>query len=171
MVTRYLKALMDIVHANDRPRGTYRYLLEKLYDTTFRWSVEMDKNREIDGLALRDQVMGYANAMDEPCNVLEMLIALAQRCENDIMQDDTCGDRTYKWFWLMIDNLGLSSMTDKNYDENIVTHILSDFLDRKYDANGNGSIFYVHGSHKDLREVELWYQMCWFLNERMSHAI
>lgn len=171
MVTRYFKALIDIVHANDRPRGTYRYLLEKLYDTPFRWSVDMDRNRAIDGLALRDQIMGHASIMDEPCNVLEMMIALARRCESDIMQDDNCGDRTADWFWLMIDNLGLSSMTDKNYNEDLVAQILSDFLDRRYDSKGNGSIFYVRGPHKDLRKVELWYQMCWFLDELMNYAI
>lgn len=170
MVNRYFKALLDIVHANDRPRGTYRFLLEKLYDTPFRWSVEMDKNRAIDGLALRDQIMGYTHDDDGPCNVLEMLIALAQRCESDIMQDDNRGDRTAEWFWLMIENLNLEFMTDKNYDEDLVTHILSDFLDRKYDSKGHGSIFYVYGPHKDLRKVELWYQMCWFLDEHVNYT-
>ena len=38
------------------------------------------------------------------------------------------------------------------------------FLDRNYQRDGSGGLFIVHG-HGDLRNVEIWYQMLWYLND------
>lgn len=170
MVDRYFKNLLEIIKADEQPRGTYRWLLEKLYDMPFRWSIDHDENRALDGLALRDDIMGGC-ADNRPCSVLEMLIALAIRCEKDIMQDDAYGDRTSVWFWLMIENLGILGMTDKNYNDAIVEIVIDEFMDRKYDELGNGSIFYISHPRADLRKTEIWYQMCWYLDEHMNYSL
>lgn len=44
---------------------------------------------------------------NRPCSVLEMIIALAIRLEEHIMDDPDIGNRTGQWFWDMIVSLGL----------------------------------------------------------------
>ena len=44
----------------------------------------------------RDDVIDILN---EPCSVLEMILALAIRCEDTIMANVRYGDRTTQWFW------------------------------------------------------------------------
>ena len=33
------------------------------------------------------------------------------------------------------------------------------FLERRYRRDGRGGLFYVKGCKKDLRSIEIWYQM------------
>ena len=148
---------------------------KSLSKTDFYYTIPMDGNREADGIDLRYR-FGYENSYDEsmiaaylddrPCSVLEMMIALAIRCEENIMDDPDIGDRTGQWFWSMIENLGLSDMDDAEYDELYVHRIVKRFLDRGYKKNGEGGLFTIHHSAgRDLRNVEIWYQMCWYLDE------
>ena len=102
---------------------------------------------------------------DRPCSVLEMLIALAMRCEEHIMDDPDIGNRTGQWFWSMITNLGLGSMTDAKFDRVKINHVILIFLDRKYKPNGEGGLFTVRNCPRDLRTIEIWYQMCWYLDD------
>lgn len=152
----------------------YRKLLYHLHDIDFSYMLPMDGNRAEDGVNLRYR-FGYENAYDEhaiasylddrPCSVLEMLVALAIRCEEHIMDDPDIGDRTGQWFWNMIRNLRLDSMDDVNYDEDRVETIVIRFLNREYGRNGEGGLFTVHNTTRDLRSVEIWYQMCWYLDD------
>lgn len=98
------------------------------------------------------------------CSVLEMMVALAIRCEESIMDDPNMGDRTGQWFWGMVVNLGLGSMTDAFYDEQVVDDILARFLNRKYEPDGKGGLFTVRHCEQDLRKVEIWHQLCWYLD-------
>lgn len=150
---------------------SYRKLLMQLHGTEFTWLLDRDENRASDGINLRrrfaddytpvDDADGY---LTEPCSVLEMMLALAIRCEETIMDDPAYGDRTTQWFWGMIVNLGLGPMTDVNYDKHIVTSALNRFLDREYEPNGRGGLFYVRNCKYDLRDVEIWVQLCWYLD-------
>lgn len=148
----------------------YQMLLAQLYDTDFRYSIPTDENRAKDGIDLR-----YRFALerglelpfrveDTPCSVLEMMVALALRCEEHIMHDPDCGIRTAQWFWGMITNLDLDSMANDNFDEKFVDKRLSMLLDRTYKRNGEGGLFTVKDCRFDLRKVEIWYQMCWYLD-------
>ena len=103
--------------------------------------------------------------LDEPCSVLEMILALAIRCEETIMDNPKYGDRTGQWFWSMLSNLGLSMMTDDNYDEKIATKIIYDFMERRYQPDGKGGLFYIRDCPQDLRDVEIWMQLCWYLDK------
>jgi hypothetical protein len=102
--------------------------------------------------------------LDGPCSVLEMMIALAIRCEENIMDDPLIGDRTRQWFWSMISSLGLSGMTDTRFDNKSVDRVLETFLDRDYKPNGEGGLFTIKRCEKDLRKVEIWYQLLWYLD-------
>lgn len=163
-VNDYFWWLVDFI-ANGY-EGSYKKLLGQLFDTAFVYSLEKDANRAHDGLDLRDQFC-YEAGLDldisSPCSVLEMMIALSIRCETDVMYNPAAGDRTYIWFWLMIENLGLSDMDDQAYDRRIVNDILMNFLNRTYDTDGKGSLFYVPGT-RGMQHEEIWYQMNTFLS-------
>lgn len=159
-----------------RGHSQNRKIITLLHNIEFRYSIPMDANREEDGIDLRyrfitevgipknyQEVYGY---LDGPCSVLEMMIALAIRCEESIMDDPDIGDRTSEWFWLMMKNLGLDYMSDRKFDRDIAEEKISIFLDRRYKRNGEGGLFVVNG-RGDLRKVEIWYQMCWYLDTIM----
>lgn len=155
-------------------RLSYRKLLKYLYDREFEYTIELDGNRAEDGTDLRYRfsydykrigptVIGYLD--DGPCSILEMMVALAIRCEEHIMDDPEIGDRTGHWFWGMIENLGLKSMDDRNFNERYVEGVVDRFLNREYEDDGKGGLFTVKHCDLDLRTVDIWYQMCWYLNE------
>lgn len=149
---------------------SYRKLFNFLHTAEFRYSIPKDENRAHDGINFRYHfnVSEYPDCdilgmLKGPCSVLEMMVALATRCEN-IMDDEHYGDRTRQWFWGMIKSLGLSDMTDDRFDHRKTFETIERFLDREYEPNGKGGLFTIKLTDKDLRKVEIWYQMCWYLN-------
>jgi hypothetical protein len=153
-------------------RLSYRKLLSHLHDIEFIYIIGLDGNRAEDGIDLRYRFgyeRGYDDPMiatyldDRPCGVLEMLVALAMRCEEHIMADPDVDDRTGRWFWGMIVNLGLGSMYDAKFDKKYTDGVILKFLNREYERNGEGGLFTVEHCGYDLRNVEIWYQMCWSL--------
>ena len=74
-------------------------------------------------------------------------------------------------FWIMLDNLGLSEMDDMHFDINIVEQAVDRFLDRDYMADGDGGLFILEFPRRDLRGVEIWYQMCWYLDELLGEEV
>lgn len=155
-------------------RLSYCKLLSHLHNIEFTYIIGMDGNRAEDGIDLRYR-FGYERQYIDPmiatylddrsCSLLEMLIALAMRCEEHIMDDPDVGNRTGQWFWNMIVNLGLGSMNDSKYDEKYVDGVISRFLNREYKRNGDGGLFTVPNCKNDLRSAEIWYQMCWYLDD------
>lgn len=154
-------------------RSSYRSLLHYLDDTDFTYTIGMDGNRAEDGVDLRYRFAyekGYdyrviADSIDDhPCSILEMMVALAIRCEEHIMEDSSIGDRTGQWFWNMIVSLGLGTMTDEQFDFDYVEEVVYRFLNRRYSRNGKGGLFTIEDTNVDMRSVEIWYQMCWYLD-------
>ena len=168
----YFEWLLDLMckdkYADDI---SYRKLFVYLHQTEFRWIIPKDKNRADDGIALRYRfsiTQEYPEDVSEyiegPCSVLEMMVALAIRCEETIMDDPRYGDRTKQWFWGMITSLGLNAMEDRRFDKKHVHDIIERFLDRDYQPNGKGGLFTIKNCNRDLRDVEIWYQLNWYLN-------
>lgn len=153
---------------------SYQKLLMLLHDTEFVYICDLDKNRAADGISLRYQFAGVCTEYDEdeifqclddaPCSVLEMMIALAKRCENTIMDDPKIGNRTQQWFWTMITNLGLGDMYDSRFDRRYVKKVIDKFLNREYSPDGDGGLFRIRNCDEDLRTVEIWTQLCWYLD-------
>lgn len=157
------------------PDISYRKLLMHLHSVPFRYSIKKDINRAADGLDLRDRfaydytdVEGVDMYLDGPCSVLEMMIGLALRCDEEIMDDPILGDRTRQWFWNMIVSLGLGSMVDYNYNKQYTEETIQRFLDRKYEPNGKGGLFTIRNCDSDLRKAEIWHQLCWYLDSIMD---
>lgn len=148
---------------------SYRKLLMCLHATEFVFILPMDENRAVDGTTLRyrfalsqDQEE-LADYLDGPCSVLEMMVSLAIRCEENIMDDLEFGDRTTQWFWDMIVSLGLGSMSDARFDKRYVNEVLRRFLHREYEPDGRGGLFTIRNSRRDMRDIEIWLQMNEFL--------
>lgn len=152
--------------------NSYRELLAYLHEIEFTWIIPKDSNRAEDGKSLRWR-FAYSthtnvyDALDGPCSVLEMILALAIRCEESLLDDPSYGDRTGQWFWKMIANLGLGSMTDQRFDQDYVDDAISRFLNREYEADGRGGLFTVRNCGCDLRDVEIWNHAMWFIDSIM----
>ena len=80
------------------------------------------------------------------------------------MDDTRVGDRTGQWFWGMITNLGLGSMTDDDYSRDYVDSVIDRFLRNDYESNGKGGLFTIRNCEYDLRSVSIWCQLCWYLD-------
>jgi len=158
--TNYFEFLKELV---DAPKE-YSILLRHLYETEFYPLVPNDDNRCADGQQLRNNFIdevGLQRPSSMPeitCNVLEMMIGLSNRLEFELM-----GGRyerpASKWFWVLVDNIGLTHCTDAGYKGEYVNNVVSRLLDRQYMRDGRGGLFPLQHPHKDQRRVEIWYQM------------
>ena len=155
-ITRFIK---DDCH----PRILdYEDLLRRLFNTEFIYCVDFDSNRAVDGTDLRRKFIrskGFPENyeqefLDGPCSVLEMMVALAIRCERTIMDDPKIGDRTGQWFWTMINTLGLGAMSNDHFNLNRCDLVLDRFLNREYKRNGEGGLFKVSRCRDDFRKID-----------------
>lgn len=167
----YFEWMYQTVYSKKYSKKSYRKLFNRLHNIEFYYIIEMDSNRAEDGINLRYRfcyekecnAAMIASYLDtQSCSVLEMLIALAVRCEEHIMGDSDIGDRTSYWFWTMIANLNLDFMDDENYDSKYIDYVIEKFMNREYKKNGEGGLFVV--DNRDLRSVEIWYQMCLYID-------
>ena len=170
----YLDWMYNIVCDENYKRIQYRYLFRYLYDTDFDYLMPMDGNRAEEGINLRyrfGRENGYSDAIIasyldvKDCSVLEMMIALAIRCEEQIMDNDEYGNRVGQWFWEMVVCLGLGDMTDDEFNPSKVGHRLYIFINRLYEKNGRGGLFEVNDPSIDMRSYDIWYQMNFHLRE------
>ena len=170
MLKEYKKWLYHEVIDSKPKRKEYDKLFDTLFDTPFKIIHPYDENRAMDGLESRWIFSSQPGVEDipalegVPCSVLEMLVALSIRCEETIMDDTRVGDRTGQWFWGMITNLGLGSMTDDNYSRDYVDSVIDRFLRNDYESNGKGGLFTIRNCEYDLRSVGIWCQLCWYLD-------
>ena len=174
MKQQYFDWICNVVTDNHTNNTDYNKLLNYLFRKEFDYVIPMDSNRLEDGINLRyryGRIKWYsqieiANLIDNtPCAILEMMAALAIRCEESIMCDADMGDRTSEWFWAMIRSLGLEHMYDGCFNENFCNLIIRKFLNREYCPNGKGGLFTVKNPKKDMRSIDIWYQMNMYLNE------
>ena len=146
----------------------YTILLRSLYETPFRVSLLMDENRVGDGLGMRGRFV-YQNNLSaverdilkrqRPCSVLEVMIGLAQRFEEEYMTQYTDESPIETWFIPMINSLGLRNYDDQHFDLYGFDRTMKNLLDRTYFPDGRGSFFYIPGTETDMRQVEIWQQM------------
>ena len=167
---RYLCELIDVTRF--ARQNSYRNLLMHLHNIEFTWFVPNDDNRADDGIQVRRRFalsrndIGLQRYLNGPCSVLEMMVGLALRCE-EWMDNTDFGNRTGQWFWGMINNVGLSSMRDSKFDREYVDDVIARLLNRQYEPNGKGGLFTVKHCNHDLRTVEIWCQLSWYLNSIM----
>lgn len=172
----YFQWLSEMMHV-ETGVASYWLLFHDLHSIPFVSLVDHDDNRAADGIALRERYfdeMGYWNyeALDGPCSVLEMMIALAEAM--DFEMSDAVDDirQPAKYFWEMLENLDLIKYSDDAYVHldglYNVKGIVDDFLNRNYMANGRGGLFPLKHTSTDQRDVEIWYQMAGYLRENYA---
>ena len=167
----YFGWLCMIGMPDERKRSRYIFLLKLLMNTEFRWILPRDENRSEDGLELRsifEDETGEGCYYDGPCSVLEMLIALSIRCDQELMYDPEDENRADRWFWMMLENLDLTKFVDKSFDEKAVLWILSQWMDRNYSQSGCFCLFPIPKIATKFRRMELWNQLNWYLNWRFG---
>ena len=164
----YFGWLIFFICQDEIERESYHKIFKKMYETDFESFIKNDDNRASDGQSLRvlyEDETGLACEKNGPCSVLEMMVALAIQCENDIMYDPDEGDRTDVWFWEMMANLGLDQLDNTRYNEAKAKRILYILNARAYGTDGYGGPFYIKNFDGDMREIELWYQLNYWLDE------
>lgn len=164
----YFNYLSSLIEGDE-----YSILLSILDDTEFIVKVRGDENRLYDVLNLRNLYGGKIERI-EP-TVLELLISLAVTCENKIMRGDE-DNRTPEWFWMICTNLGLDKYNDIYCENNLnssyeIRRIVEVFNERTYKRNGVGSAFPLPNTKKDMRRVELWYQLNWYMAENFKYEL
>lgn len=152
----------------------YGNLFAILHNIKFTYIIDRDENRADAGIELRDdyEIPDEYRKMrrivdcfyDRPCSVLEMLIALSIRVDDEFI-GDPAEEHPDVFFMEMIKNLGLDKIISNRYREDDVIKIVDRWLDRKFDSDGRGSPFPVKYSHRDQRCVEIWDQMNAYISE------
>lgn len=173
----YYDWLIDLVCDDNFHRDNYSKLLGTLHGREFTWIIERDENRASYGINLR-----YRFAAEEglnpdicdyelagPCSVLELMVALALRCEEILCRTDS-PNGTPKWFWGMISNMELDDSYDRHFSNDYVNERIDILLERKYESDGSGGLFRVNNAKEDLRKVEIWFQCCWFIDELLGYS-
>ena len=156
ILNEYFNWLCDIVVGKRFNENlSFTKLLVHLHETPFEWYIRNDSNRAEDGKSLRfrfglyltdndfEEADQIANAITRGiggCSVLEMMTALSIRC------------------------LHLNGMSNDHYDHAYVDECLQTFMKRTYAPDGDGGLFRIPGIDADLREVEIWYQLLWYLD-------
>lgn len=173
----YLDFLMDYCgfgnifkHLNKRDLEKYNWIFHILHNKNFRFIIERDDNRAWDGIKYRDiyvennifiKDLKEVNIfMNKDCSVMEMLIGLAIRIENEYIGDPS-DEHPEDLFFIMISNLGLLDAED-NFEVNF---IIDKWLDRRFTKTGKGSPFPVKKDKRDQRKLEIWDQIISYINE------
>ena len=169
----YFEWIYNLVIDQRYNRKSYKKLFSFLFSREFTYIIEMDSNRASDGEQLR-YMFGLEHHYDHSyirdnldtrnASVLEVMIALSIRCEEHIMEDENYGNRTGQWFWNMLTSLGLGGMDDVRFNRHEANDIIDRFLAREYSPDGRGGLFTVD-THSDMRDIEIWYQMCMYLEK------
>lgn len=163
---QYLTWLYRLVEGDTE--YSYWNLMNALFSTRFEYIIDLDYNRAVDGMGLREQFISEEDPdpnlityawVNTDCSVLEMIIALVRRME--FLTDwavDEC-------FWELMDNLGVSDYNDANFDEFDIEQALERLINRTYDKSGHGGLFPLEDPQEDQRNLQLIYQMYGYINE------
>ena len=164
----YFEWMLRKINCRKFPVKKYYKLLLYLNEFNFKIVIKNDINRVSDAYEMRE-TFKESELWDAeeipfdmrngdnlwPASVLEVLVAMSCRIEDDVMADEEKGNRTSEWFWEMICNLGLNTAKESDWYD-----ILNDFLSRRISCFEKPDDI----STKAWNKKELWNQM----NEVMS---
>lgn len=149
------------------PSTMYVELFKVLHNTPFAWFIPGDRNRAEDGDELKLYFLNESgweredDWLNQPCSVLEMLVALAR---NAAFQTDI-SDRD--WMGIFLANLGLEQYRRlQRADIPAVEDILNTFIWRQYDPSGHGGLFPMRQPIHDQRKEEIWYQLSAYIEDQ-----
>lgn len=153
-----------------KERGMER-IFETLHDLEFTYVMDRDENRYADGVELRDDYeipdcfMDLEDEfLDRNCSVLEMLIALSIRVDDDFI-GDPAEPHPEDFFIEMIENLKLDRYSGRSFYEKDVIKIIQRWLERRFNQDGCGSPFPLRHDKRNQRDLEIWDQMNSYISE------
>lgn len=163
----YLDWLEGLVNVED-DYGDYEAILRYLLDTEFRPTNALDEDRAIEGLSLRKEYATETGVElpDEPCYLLEMLVALCRKIESTLEQDPDDDDPEH-WFWEFLRNAGLD-IPNKRYNKRDVNAVVNRIDRHRYKKNGEGWWFYIPNTRKDMRELGIWEGAMAYVSSKMK---
>lgn len=141
-------------------RPKYSMMLAKLWTIPYRGLVGNDRDREEECMELRNRyasTTGNSVPNGQP-RVLEMLIALSMRMF-DVMQDTGVYNSVSRWFWEIVDNIGIGDLDDDFYvgrgGDEVISATVREILLGSGRKGQKGGWFYL----PDWQDTEIWYQM------------
>lgn len=166
----------DLGRGKPEGDGSYVLLYEELFKHIYTPSVGNDVDRSRDGLEIREKFLlnsGLDRIKDIPleCTFLEMLVGLAIRM-NFALYDPEDPNRIGVYFWVMINNVEIGYSDDAIIDNPVFTtgqiiRAVEGVNERLYAPSGiDGGLFPLPWTEKNMREMELWYQMQEYLSEK-----
>ena len=168
----YFNHLVEIVCNKQHHRMDYIPLLDLLNSIPFVVMVDMDENRADYGAFLRKRWLQNEDLYeylyefdDDKVSVLEVLIGIAQRLEDqvgDVMEGDHTSDR----FWEILHNLDIEKYDSKNYKPLNIKEKVRNWMLRKYKNDGSGSIFPIKNVVKNYNSLQIWDQMSIYVMEK-----
>jgi len=166
---QYLLWLIHCVGAEE-----YTKVCNTMQKIVFDASVPNDDNRAAEGKDLRRQFLEQHNYhtsvyymwLAPPASIFETLAALTDHAEfmTGISKD--------KWFKIFLGNLHIENCHDGRWSGAVsrkVQRALEMFNHRHYMPSGHGGLFPIQNSIYDQREIEIWYQMCAFIQENQMY--
>ena len=159
---QYFEWLLFKVTDPKQPRE-FGMMYKELASTPFEARVGRDSNLIEHCEYMRQDYYDEAEFMhqnydieDGPITLLEIMVNLSIKAE-DIMQGFD-GVNCERWFNDMLENSGLIFYTDHRFSTVGARHKIKKIIDRTYEWNGRGGLFYIPvlDEKNDLREVELW---------------
>lgn len=161
----YFQWLLARVHADK-----YGALCDEMHHVTFNSSVPNDDNRASEGRDLRREYLAmkelpepeFYQWLEPDASIFEMLVALSNRAGFLATMPD------HEWFMIFLRNLGFHHFEDSVYCNEFareVSRALRKFNSRRYRVNGQGGLFPVRQTRQDQRQVEIYYQLCQYLQE------
>lgn len=163
-MNEYLNNLIDLIDGR-----SYTMLLRELNKIHFFPLLDLDNNRVSEiKTELRETIPSSPHT--EYVTILEMLIWLAYMYEERAMKYGE-PDHTATWFWCFIVNCNLNIYDDDYFKEhkeesiNSIHKWATMFNNRTYGRDGTGSPFPLKHPYKDMRKIELFYQLNYYYDE------
>ena len=181
--TSYFQWLCDLVRC-DQDDKSYYNLLGMMYETPFEVKIDNDINRAVDGnefkgayildvyVAEEQKNIDFNISAEQNCSILEMIMGISKRMAFELAEDESEDFDFYRYFWEILENLGLKQYDDVQFGDNFVRckieirEILNKLNERKYKKSGEGGMFPLLFAEKNQKKVEIWYQMQAYINEK-----
>jgi len=176
----YFEWMTGKVFPDIHERRMYEQLMVALDSSMFYFSIPMDENRMRDGIDLRYRFAyekRYSNQEVEgilrhnsSCSILEMMVALALKGDERILYDYETGGKADYIFKIMLESMDVINMTNDQFDKGYMDYKIDMLLNHGYEYNGRGGLFTVDNPRRDMREVDIWYQMNWYLQKVLTNT-
>lgn len=186
IISEYFDWLTTLVDRS--PNGKkYSKMLKCLHENQFKAINIFDRNRQNDARDLRKtyfnsiyykiyslsscpEIILFGEQIINLCTFLELLICISKRMEFEMTSDSDMDYSTNRWFWELISNIGFDKYSDDDWDlydsEKEIINRINIINNRKYEQNGNGGLFPIHTPPYRMRNMDLWYQMMKYLQEK-----